>query len=269
MKIRFALSPIAILICALISTNQVQAGIPEKITQISVQRTWCYGACPIDSFTLNADNSATYNSVRGGLKPTGSYAAAKIEAQLFQNTAYWLETQNFFALRAQVGNGNIDASDFVVSVHRGFRVFTVAFRGEEYDNIRQKFENKLLPLAKQIDWKIEPTASPSGIKGNVTRATLPSERAKLVETMPMRFVEVRATSSENPRIEYSTVTDQEGRFQFFLPPGNYNVSANDHNEAVSYPLLSTPLWRQNTPSTTVRKDQFTQMLIKLTPAPIR
>ena len=45
----------------------------------------------------------------------------------------------------------------------------------------------------------------------------------------MRFALVTLQSSDASGVKFSTRSDQEGRFQFFAPPGRYQLSAETSN----------------------------------------
>ncbi len=234
----------------------------DAVTQISVQRTWCYGSCPIDSLTLKADGNASYVSVRNGFQPNGRYVG-HITPEKFQALASWLTEQNFFGLRSEIGRGNIDSSDFIVSVQGTYGRFIVAFRGNEF-HIGQKFKDTLLATSTGIAWKKDAVAQ-SEIKGSVYQPS-PPERKAISDMLPTRFTQVVASNLELPSANYSTITDQAGQFQFFLPPGRYNIRVNERNDAAPLSWMNTS-FRQDASIVSVKEGA--SLFQKITLRPLR
>lgn len=205
----------------------------DSISQITVQRTWCYGSCPIDSVTLGSNGRAKY----AGFENTprrGSYNGV-FPPEQFLKLASFLEEQNYFELKSEIGRGNIDASDFLVSVVRGKLPYNVTFRFGGNPILEEKWRQKLLVVAESIDWKRDDSASESGVRGTLRRPLTAYEahslrdRKPTVESFPMRFAMVTLQPSDGHGVEFSTRSDGEGRFQFFAPPGRYYLSASTYN----------------------------------------
>ena len=66
----------------------------SKITEISLERTYCYGTCPSYTVTLRSDGSAEYVG-RGYAPQKGSFVAS-IEPETFQSLARYVEEIGFF-----------------------------------------------------------------------------------------------------------------------------------------------------------------------------
>jgi hypothetical protein len=206
---------------------------PAPISQITVQRTWCYGICPIDSVTFNSDGRASYAGFQN--TPRRGLYTGVLPLDQFRKMASFLEEQNYFELKPEIGSGNIDASDFMVSVVRGNLPYNVTFRRGESRTLEEKMRKTLLVVADSIDWKRDERASESGVRGTLRRPLTVYEKHSLrdqqpgVKSFPMKFALVTLQSTDVPNIEFSTRSDGEGRFQFFAPPGRYQLSAETYN----------------------------------------
>ena len=251
MKIFF----LALLCCLSLATARAGDG---PITQITVQHTECYGPCPIDSLTLNADGSAEFggrkNAVRQGLY------RGQIAPAAFAELANFLEEQNFFEMRPEIGDGNIDASDTIISATRGKLPDCVVFRTGTRDKMRVKFGAAFARASAQIDWKRDASASQSGVSGSLMRDTTPAEAKFAVGTpsatrMPMRFTSVYLTSLADLKISYSTRTNAYGQFEIFAPPGRYSLSALDFNLARPFEI-GAPRWNGESVNVEIKADEF-------------
>ncbi len=138
-----------LLLFACVATNRAVAAevvaTPETgISEITMQRTACFGACPIDSVTLRADGTASYSGMSSAPR-TGRYNGT-IAPEKFARLAAWLEEQNFFEFRPEIGRGNIDAPDLIVAVVRDRLPYVVAFRLGGNRALQGKIKN---PRCKQ------------------------------------------------------------------------------------------------------------------------
>ena len=71
----------------------------------------------------------------------------------------------------------------------------------------------------------------------------------------MSFAIVYLTSLADLTIVYSTRTDADGQFQFFVPPGRYSLSASDFN--LSRPFqLGAPIWDGASATIEIKAGQF-------------
>lgn len=206
----------------------VPIAVANSISQISVQRTWCYGRCPIDAVTFNSNGTASYAGFRNAPR-SGFYRGALLPDQ-FSNLASFLESQNFFELRSKIGQGNIDASDFLVSAVRGGVPYNVTFRLDRNSVLEAKMRKQFVAAMETIQWQRDEAASESGVRGTATRpltgaeTALFKDRKPAIETLSMQFALIELRSLDRPGEAISTRSDQEGRFQFFAPPGRYELS---------------------------------------------
>ncbi len=230
------------LLCAKARADEPQTKKPEGISQIVVQRTWCYGRCPIDSLTLNADGSATYSGFENA--PRRGFFKGTLEREKFSALSSFLESQNFFELKPQIGEGNIDAPDFLVSVTRDRLPYCVVFRWGGSPLLQEKMEKALVGAGDQIQWQRDDQTSASGVRGALRRPLTPYEarsfadRKPPVKDFPMIFASVELESLDHHCARVETRSDGEGRFQFFVGPGRYSVSFSDYNFSVARPLDS-------------------------------
>lgn len=200
-----------------------------SISQISVQRTWCYGPCPIDAATFNSDGSATYAGFESAPR-RGFYRGTLLPDQ-FSALVSFLESQNFFELRAEIGDDmTTDVPYFLVSAVRGGVPYNVTFRPGSNPVLQAKMEKQLVAAMETVKWQRDEAASASGVRGTARRSLTRSEtrifsdRKPPIESSVMRFALIRLRSLDRPSEAISTRSDQEGRFQFFAPPGRYELS---------------------------------------------
>ena len=241
-----------------------------KITQIKLQHTQCFGTCPIDELTLNADGVAAYaghqNAARQGLF-RGQLAPAK-----FAELARALEDQNFFELRPQIGDGLTDAPDTIVSATRAGSMLdaphSVVFRARGNRELLAKIEAAFAAASANIIWQKDEIASQSGARGTLTRAFTPYEARLFADRdftqLRMRYALVELISMGETQTVYSTHSDGEGNFQIFAPPGRYLVSANDSNAAYAIENWAyLPHWGSNAVTVEVSENQFAPVEIGL------
>ena len=229
------------------------------ITQIRLQNTWCYGVCPIDEITLNSDGNATFAGVRNRVRE--GFYRGKIAPETFAELANFLQAQNFFELRAQIGRGNIDAADTIVSVARGYEDYAVVFRVGGNEKLRLAMVNAFNKASAKIAWSKDEIASKSGVKGWIQRDLTASEKRIFADRKPpvqssaAQFFLVTLTSRDNPKIRFSTRSDNEGRIQFFAPPGRYNLDVSD-TEYFRSNSLDQPMWMTQAQEVEVKAGQF-------------
>ena len=229
----------------------------EPIMQIRLQQTWCYGPCPIDEITLNSNGDATFSGVANSARD--GFYRGQIASDKFAALARFLQNQNFFELRSQIGRGNIDASDTIVSVARGYNDDAVVFRVGGNEKLRLVLVNAIVEASNDIVWKKDEIASRSGVKGSIRRDLTPSEtrifadRKPPVTSLSAQFFLVTLTSRDDSKISFSTRSDGEGRIQIFAPPGRYDLSVRDTNTARS---IEQPKWIASSQTVEVKADQF-------------
>jgi len=249
-------------------SDEAKENKPDGISQIIVQRTECFGPCPIDSLTLNSDGSAAYSGVRHSSRSdsfrSGSFSGT-IGKAIFASLVAFLQNQNYFELKPQIGSGNIDASDFLVNVTRNRLPYCVVFRAGGNEQLQGKFEKTLLAPIEQIAWQRDDKASDSGIKGTVQRPLTPREvisfrNQPAFKSFPMAFDSVEVESLDHPGARRTTRSDGEGRFQLFLAPGRYSVSFSHYNFSREF-RLDEPRYGAPSQTVQVKAKQFTEMVI--------
>ena len=105
---------------AVLTTTRLREPIPassDGITEIMLERTWCYGACPIDKLLLHEDGSAVYAAKQ--YTPRRGFFSGTVRRQEFNELAQWLTAQGFFELRGSYGDPNVDTATQVLRVTRG------------------------------------------------------------------------------------------------------------------------------------------------------
>ena len=227
------------------------------MTQIKLQHSWCFGSCPIDEVTLNADGQAEFAGHRNAARQ-GLYRG-RIAPEEFAKLAKFLKDQNFFELRPEIGSGNIDAPDVIVSVTRNELPYSVAFRLGARATLKTEIEERFARSIAQIGWQKDTVASNSGVRGTVRRDFTSSEARSYAsqnfKDFPMQFALVTLTSIADFSVRQTTRTDQEGRFQFFGPPGRYSVDASDANFSRQV-QLDQPRWNAKAISVEIKADEF-------------
>jgi hypothetical protein len=255
-----------LLLLGLVAVGGFARAAPKEIvSQITMQRTPCDGPCPIDSLTLNLDGTASYSGVRHTAR-VGRYAG-KIAPEQFARLATWLDEQNFFELRAEVGQDrriSTHSSDLLVHVVRDGVSYVVAFRGHQL-KLRDNMENTITNAAKEIVWQKDEVSSSSGVRGMAQRALKPNEVRIFSDykppiiSLPMQFALIKLSIfGDSPR-ELTTVTDAEGNFDFLVPPGRYLLSVSLAKG--SRPRFDGPLWLAETDWVTVEAGKFTPVTL--------
>ena len=236
------------------------------ITQIRLQQTRCYGSCPIEEIALSSSGDATFSGVRSSAR-VGFYCG-QIAPEKFTKLATFLQNQNFFELRSEIGRGNIDAPDTIVSVTRGFDESAVVFRVGGNEKLRLLLVKAIAEASKDIIWIKDEIVSRSGVKGWIVRDLTPRETRLFADDQPpvtslsAPFVLVTLTSRDDPKISFSTRSDGEGRFQFFAPPGRFDLSVRSTNNFGSS-AIEQPLWIAPAQTVEVKADHFAPADVRL------
>ena len=256
------------LIIGLLLANIAAARAADApITQIQLQHTQCFGPCPIDELTLNADGAAQFagdgNSARTG------FFRGQIAPAAFAQLAQVFRDQNFFELRAEIGDAlTADAPDAIVSATRGGVSYRVTFRASGNRQLLDKLEAAFATASAPIGWqKVEIM----GARGTITRdltayeARLFADRAPSLTAMAMRYARVTLTSMDDTDVVYATHSDGEGHFQIYAPPGRYLLSAGDGLD--TFKPLETwaylPQWLADGQWIEVKAEQFTPIEVRL------
>jgi hypothetical protein len=123
-----------ILVTALTVTAQKRKGNPqnerrggEQITEITLERTACFGACPMYKITLMRDGTATYVG-RRFVDRVGTY---KGNVYGFERLAQFVESQGFFKLNNEYTVAVTDLPSTITSAVRQGQRKTIV----DYGNI--------------------------------------------------------------------------------------------------------------------------------------
>ncbi len=242
----------------------------EPITQIKLQHSQCGYGCSTDELTLNADGSAEFagerhDIARQNLMRRGFYRG-QLASEKFEDLSEFLNASDFFDLRVEVGeNRSLHFSDTIVSVQRNHLYATVVFHRGYGGKLLPQLEALCADASAQIAWQKDEAASQSGVSGNVTRDATPAEAKFFTanpNSMPMRYALVSISSRDDPTISYSTLTDDNGRFRFFAPPGRYSVGAYDYNLSRPYEI-GAPKWDGDSLKVEIKADEFADATIQM------
>jgi hypothetical protein len=201
-------------VAALPGDPAVDAASP--ITEITLQRTWCYGRCPIDEVVLRADGTAAFTG-KGNVGRTGQFRGTFWKGE-FDQLSKWLDSQGFFGMKDSYGSANIDASDQIISIVRDGKRKTVTNHWGG-SLVFWGMERAIRGIAADITWQPET----SGIKGVATWRPKPGSEfpgPPAFRAFAKQTITVRAAGDKQ---EFRLATDQNGRFEIALRPGTYTV----------------------------------------------
>lgn len=183
-----------------------------SITEIVVERTTCYGSCPVDMLVLRDNGKVTYQGT-ANTRLTGNFAGEIAKAS-FDRLAQWLVTEGYFQLLDHY------RPDSIVS-HRPSEVIRVTRGGERKTVINESPDLALKPwamanviraVAADTYWQ----PANSGIRGQAL-VKQPGEewRPRPEEDIWVSFADSRQ--------RLTTRTDRDGRFEINLAAGTYTV----------------------------------------------
>lgn len=229
------------LICAMPAPSRAaQAPVGSTsggITEILLERTWCYGSCPVDRLLLRADGTAEYTGLENTPR-TGRFTG-KFWTGDFDQLAQWLVTEDFFALNARYGSPNVDTPDSLIRVVRGGESKSVINHSINHSLQVWGMENVIRAVAADIAWQ----PALSGVRGearpNAWISIYPEKQGYAPSGMKERFA-VRA--------------DAAGRFELALPAGTYGIAEG---------MRGT-----DTRSLAVESNRFTEVTLPYERAPI-
>src|SRR4051794_21358964 len=88
-----------------------------EITEIRLERTPCFGSCPVDEVVLRPDGTATYVGTRFVERP-GRHEGTFDRAE-YEKLAKLLESQGFFGLKDRYSVPETDNPSLITSATRG------------------------------------------------------------------------------------------------------------------------------------------------------
>ncbi len=268
---------------------------PRGVTQVILQRTWCYGSCPIDRLVLNSDGTATYQGnmiamprfiekteqgstpaeaklpIRRGstARMSGLYAAF-LASDIFSSAVKILEQQGFFDMKPSYNDENIDVPDVIISAQRDGLDYTVVRHGSSTNFwLLEKFING---VGADLRWTKDEAASNNGIEGSTWRDFNPAEKTQFahanIEGVPVLYTKIIVSPANNVKAVYRTLADSRGHFQMMLPPGEYKISASGDYKPLAWPrpkdwtLPSEFLWSAETQTIKVEAGKFTEVKMR-------
>jgi|GEM_PF-3117650 len=182
----------------------------SQITEITLQRTACYGFCSVDKVTLKSDGTAEF---------TGNVHTAQIgdfkgtvDKYSFSKLAQWLESQNIFEMKDSYGEQNVDVFDGIISVVKNNQRKTIVNHGLGSSLKIWGMEQAIIGVASDIKW--QPVQS--GIRGSCVYRPKGSPESRPISSSMMIFT---PDNSESFRFD----AGKDGKFQIPLSPGTYIV----------------------------------------------
>lgn len=89
----------------------------KAVTEISLERTPCFGTCPVDKAVLRSDGTATYTGTRF-VERMGTYEA-KFPEHDFERLARLLESRGFFEMNGRYDKPITDHPSVITRATRG------------------------------------------------------------------------------------------------------------------------------------------------------
>jgi hypothetical protein len=124
-----------------------------EITEISLERTPCYGSCPVDQVILRSDGTAAYIGTRF-VQKAGRYSGTFHRGDFFR-LAKLLESQGFFDLQERYAIEATDLPSIITSATRGGAAKKVVNYGDAGPVILWGVERAIRGVAADIEWKKE------------------------------------------------------------------------------------------------------------------
>jgi hypothetical protein len=126
----------------------------DPITEVFIERTGCYGACPVYKAVLRRDGLSAFTGVENA-KRKGKYKA-RIDRDDFDRLAEFLSSRGFFALNDKYSEGWMvqDVSTITTSAVRSGKRKTVK-RKTLSDNDPKAAPVELIEIEKAIDEAVE------------------------------------------------------------------------------------------------------------------
>lgn len=136
---------------AQIESTAAVAASPTGITAIALERTPCYGACPVDRIELRADGTANYTGVEHTDRK-GQFTGT-LQKEEFERLAQWLTSGGFFQLNLSYGDPNADTPTQVIRVDRGGKSKWVVNYAFNRSLQVLAMEKVILSISDMVEWK--------------------------------------------------------------------------------------------------------------------
>jgi hypothetical protein len=124
---------------------------PAEITEIRLQRTPCFGKCPVDEVALRADGTATYVGKKF-VDRLGQYEGEFARAD-FDKLAKMLVEKMFFDLKDDYDRLITDQASIVTSARRGEKTKKIRNYANAGPEELRAIEAEVLRISKGIAWK--------------------------------------------------------------------------------------------------------------------
>jgi hypothetical protein len=180
------------------------------ITGITLERTPCYGSCPVDTLELRVDGTALYTG-KENTDRIGQFTGT-LQKREFDKLALWLVTEGVFELNTSYGTPNVDSPAQVIRIVRGGKSKWVVNNSMDRSLQVLAMERVILAVSEVIEWQ----PSKSGIRGVATWRP-PGEAWR---PLPNQLIRIYQPGDEH---EFKIHTDADGRFEIKLVAGTYTV----------------------------------------------
>jgi hypothetical protein len=124
-----------------------------EITEIRLERTPCFGGCPVDQVILRPDGTATYIGTR--FVPKSGRYSGTFHREDFSRLARLLESQGFFDMQDRYAIGATDMPSIITGATRGGATKTVVNYGDAGPIRLWGMERAIRGVAADIEWKEE------------------------------------------------------------------------------------------------------------------
>lgn len=190
-----------------LSAEAPSASTSGGISEILLERTWCYGSCPVDKLLLRADGTAEYTGLENTPR-TGSFTGS-FRAGDFDRLAQWLVSEGFFALNERHGSPNADTPNSLIRVVRGGESKSVINHSINQSLQVWGMENVIGATGARVVWQ----AVASGVRGE-------ARPNAMISIYPEK--QGYAPSGMNER--FTVQADAAGRFELPLFAGAYRIA---------------------------------------------
>lgn len=154
----------------------------ERITEISLERTPCFGSCPVDKVVLRADGTAAYTGTRF-VERLGEFRGT-LSTRDFQRLAGLLTSQRFFNLRNRYASRATDLPSRITSAVRSGTRKAVTNYGDAGPINLWTVEVAVLGVAAEIRW--EKAGAAKGQGRAQVRAARTGVARRVEDTTPAR-----------------------------------------------------------------------------------
>jgi hypothetical protein len=221
---------------AALSNEPTKPDNSNTITEVTLQRTWCLGTCPVDKVTLRSDGTAEY-TVTISTKPSGNFKGTFPEYD-FTRLVQWLESEDIFTMKDSYGSLALDAPDQIITIVRNNQRKTIINHTVNSSLKFWSMEQAIKGIASDIKW----LPVQSGIRGKVIYR---SKTSTDFQASPNVRIYIRAPGAQ---VEFQVEADKDGNFQIPLLPNTYVVRSliSDQSQQVI-----------------VQPNQFSDVIIKI------